>query len=92
MEDQLTPENMQLNEVPPASFCTPGKSLIYEVEQLREAVLRLCDLQRELAKKLDAALNSVSKPSPLTENHFLTIDGGRRFLLIELSDPIEQVD
>jgi hypothetical protein len=35
----------------------PGKSLINEVEKLREAVLMLCELQKELAKKLDAALD-----------------------------------
>ena len=36
---------------------SPGKSLINEVEKLREAVLLLCDLQRELAKKVDEALD-----------------------------------
>jgi hypothetical protein len=35
---------------------SPGKSLITEVERLREAVLLLCDLQRELASKVEAAL------------------------------------
>jgi hypothetical protein len=39
-----------------------GKSLINEIERLREAVLMLCDLQRELAAKLDAAL-----PTPNTK-------------------------
>jgi hypothetical protein len=56
MDDILTPETMQLNEVPPSGFCAPGKSLIHEVEQLREAVLLLCELQKDLAKKLDEAL------------------------------------
>jgi hypothetical protein len=41
---------------------SPGKSLINEVERLREAVLLLCELQKELAKKVDAAL-----PVPITE-------------------------
>jgi len=36
---------------------SPGKSLIHEVEQLREAVLLLCELQREVAKKVDESLN-----------------------------------
>jgi hypothetical protein len=56
MEHPLTPDNMQLNDVPPTGFTAPGKSLINEVEKLREAVLLLCDLQRELAKKVDATL------------------------------------
>lgn len=54
--DQLTSDNMQLNDVPPPGFTAPGKSLINEVERLREAVLLLCELQRELAKKVDEAL------------------------------------
>lgn len=37
---------------------SPGKSLIAEIERLREAVLMLCDLQREIAAKLDAALSN----------------------------------
>ena len=53
--DQLTSDNMQLNDVPPLGFTAPGKSLINEVEKLREAVLLLCDLQRELAAKIDAS-------------------------------------
>ena len=56
MDDQLTPDHMQLNEVAPPGFCAPGKSLITEVEKLREAVLMLCELQKELAKKLEEAL------------------------------------
>jgi hypothetical protein len=35
---------------------SPGKSLITEIEKLREAVLLLCELQKQLAKKLDAVL------------------------------------
>jgi hypothetical protein len=35
---------------------SPGKSLITEVERLRDAVLLLCELQRELALKVEAAL------------------------------------
>lgn len=34
----------------------PGKSLIQEVEKLREAVVLLCDLQKALALKIDASL------------------------------------
>ena len=34
----------------------PGKSLIAEIEKLRDAVLLLCDLQRDVASKVDAAL------------------------------------
>ena len=36
---------------------SPGKSLINEVEKLREAVLLLCELQKQLAEKVDGALN-----------------------------------
>jgi hypothetical protein len=43
------------NEREPSS---PGKSLINEVEKLREAVLLLCELQKQLAKKVDEALQS----------------------------------
>jgi hypothetical protein len=35
---------------------SPSKSLINEVERLREAVLLLCELQRELAKKVEQVL------------------------------------
>lgn len=38
---------------------TPGKSLIQEVEKLREAVVLLCDLQKELAQKVEAALKPI---------------------------------
>jgi len=58
MENTLTSETMQLNDVPPPGFTAPGKSLITEVEKLREAVLRLCELQSELAKKVDEALST----------------------------------
>ena len=37
MENTLTPETMQLNEVAPPGFTAPGKSLINEVEKLKEA-------------------------------------------------------
>ena len=57
MEDQLTSDNMQLNEVPPPGFTAPGKSLITEIERLREAVLMLCELQKELAAKVDVVAN-----------------------------------
>ena len=35
---------------------SPGKSLITEVERLREAVLLLVETNRELASKVEAAL------------------------------------
>jgi hypothetical protein len=54
--EQLTSDNMHLNDVPPPGFPAQGKSLITELEKLREAVVMLCDLQREVAKKLDAVL------------------------------------
>ena len=54
--ENLTPETMQLNEVQPPSFCAPPKSLITEIEKLREAVLILCDLHKQLAAKVDATL------------------------------------
>jgi hypothetical protein len=47
---------MKLNEVAPDGFCSEPRSLFFEVTKLREAVLRLCDLQRELAVKVEAAL------------------------------------
>ena len=43
---------------------TAGKSLINEVEKLREAVLLLCDLQRELTKKVDAVLMGSTTDEP----------------------------
>jgi hypothetical protein len=55
MEDQLTADNMQLNDIAPPGFLASGKSLINEVEKLREAVLLLCELQKELAAKIDAS-------------------------------------
>ncbi len=54
--DQLTSDNMQLNDVPLPGFTAPGKSLIGEIEKLREAVLLLCELQKEVAQKLDEVL------------------------------------
>ena len=47
----------------PPGFCSPGKSLVGEIEKLREAVLMLCELQKQLAAKVDAALN---EESPIT--------------------------
>jgi hypothetical protein len=41
---------------------SPGKSLVTEVEKLREAVLLLCELQREVAKKVDEALDGKIVP------------------------------
>jgi hypothetical protein len=47
--------------VKPPGFCSPPKSLIGEVEKLREAVLLLCELQKEVAKKLDATLDGTAR-------------------------------
>ncbi len=58
-DPKLTAETIKLNEVAPEGYCAPGKSLIHEVEKLRNAVLLLCDLQRELARNL---------------NHFLSLE------------------
>jgi hypothetical protein len=65
MEDQLTADNMQLNDIAPPGFLASGKSLINEVEKLRvevntmrEALLRLIDVlqrQSETAVKEEAA-------------------------------------
>jgi hypothetical protein len=56
--DPLTPATMKLNEVEPEGFCNEPRSLFYEMTKLREAVLRLCDLQQELAVKVEAALTN----------------------------------
>jgi len=60
MEDQLTSSNMKLNEVQPEGFCNEPRVLSREVWQLNsqvaalcDAIARLCELQREMAKKLD---------------------------------------
>ncbi|MHB8218325.1 MAG: hypothetical protein ACYDDS_19805 [Candidatus Sulfotelmatobacter sp.] len=53
----LTPETMKLNDVEPEGFTSEPRSLFFEVTKLREAVLRLCDLQQELAQKVETALN-----------------------------------
>lgn len=50
--ENITPQTMQLNEVEPRGFTAPGKSLIAEIERLREAVLMLCEAQRELTATL----------------------------------------
>lgn len=39
----------------------PGKSLINEVEKLREAVLLLCELQKELTVRVEEALTIIAK-------------------------------
>ena len=54
--ESLTPDTMKLNEVAPEGFCNEPRSLFYEVTRLKDAVLRLCDLQQELAAKVEAAL------------------------------------
>ena len=60
MSEHITAETMKLNEVQPEGFCTPAKSLIHEVEKLREAVLMLCELQREVNQKVEAALHPIN--------------------------------
>lgn len=54
--ESITPETMQLNEAEPVGFCDTPRSLFQEVTRLRDAVVRLCDLQQELAAKVEAAL------------------------------------
>jgi hypothetical protein len=39
----------------------PGKSLIGEIEKLREAVLLLCELQKELTARVEEALTPITK-------------------------------
>jgi hypothetical protein len=56
MSETITPATMQLNEVEPEGFCNEPRSLFHEVTKMREALLRLCDLQRELALKVEVAL------------------------------------
>ena len=52
---------------------SPGKSLINEIEKLRDAVLLLCDLQRELAKKVNAVLmGSTTNETPSHTDNALT--------------------
>jgi hypothetical protein len=53
---------------------TPGKSLIKEVEKLREAVVMLCGLQKELAQKVEAALKGQIKVYELTKERTRTCD------------------
>ena len=54
----ITPQTMKLNDVEPEGFTHEPRSLFYEVTKLREAVLLLCDLQRELDRKVEAALTA----------------------------------
>jgi len=44
---------MSDNQMTPSA---PGKSLITEIERLREAVLMLCELQKELTVRVEEAL------------------------------------
>ena len=61
--DQLTSDNMQLNDVPPDGFCDEPfilsnevKALRREVNAMKEAMVRLISvLQGETAKKVDEA-------------------------------------
>jgi hypothetical protein len=55
MEDQLTPSNMQLNELEPPGFTAEPRVLSHEVWEMRrevaamrEALLRLVEVVREL--------------------------------------------
>jgi hypothetical protein len=68
MENTLTPENMQLNEVEPRGFTSEPRILSHEVWQLNhqvaalcDAIARLCDLQKEVAKKIDALNNPIKE-------------------------------
>ena len=54
MNDQLTPDNMQLNELPPPGFCNEPRTISSEVAQLkrevsamREALLRLVEVLQQ---------------------------------------------
>jgi hypothetical protein len=67
MTNELTPQNMRFpnDTTPPKGFCSEPRLLSHEVWQLNnqvgvlcDAVARLCELQKELAAKLDAALNN----------------------------------
>jgi hypothetical protein len=60
---ELTPKNMQLNEVEPIGFTTAPRVLSHEVATIREQVTLLCealgrlvDLQSELDRKVTEAL------------------------------------
>jgi hypothetical protein len=66
--ETITPQTMHLNEVEPDGFCSEPRSLFCEVTRLKDAVLRLCDLQQELAQKVEAALTNT--PSPAKESRF----------------------
>ena len=61
--EPLTPENMQLNDVETPGFTQEPRILSHEVnklsrqvEGLSTAMLQLIELQRDVHKKLDAAL------------------------------------
>ncbi len=58
--ENLTPDSIKFpnDTIPPQGFTAPGKSLISEIERLRDAVLMLCELQKEVAKKLEALTNN----------------------------------
>ena len=63
---QLTPSEIRFpnDAAPPEGFCDSPRSLTHELWRLNaqvaalcDAIARLCELQREVAKKLDEALN-----------------------------------
>ena len=53
---------MSDNQMTPS---VPGKSLINEVEKLREAVLLLCELQKELTVRIEEALTTIKEEAAL---------------------------
>ena len=59
--ENLTTQTMKLNEIEPEGFTAPGKSLINEVEKLRDAVLLLCELQKQLTVRVEEALTTTTK-------------------------------
>ena len=64
--EDITPENIKLNEVEPPGFCNEPRSLFYEVTRMREALLRLCDLMGELDRKVTSVIEG-KRPITVTE-------------------------
>jgi hypothetical protein len=63
--ENLTPENMHLNETEPEGFCNEPRSLFFEVTKMQEqmttlykAVSLLVELNHEANKKLDVLLGA----------------------------------
>lgn len=66
--DDITPENMKINETEPEGFCSEPRVLSHEVWIVREqvstlltVVRQLVDLQSEANKKLEAVLSGASR-------------------------------